>query len=407
MISKEVLEDITEGWAEDIQKENVIHRDLTEEAEDTMDHEEVTVIKGVRRAGKTFILYELFQKYGGLYINFEDERLFDFTLDDFERLYDIANVTGKKILYMDEVQNIEGWEKFVHRIHRKLKVFVTGSNSSLLSSDYSKALVGRTRTLSVTPLLYNEFLRFSDKKVGRESFLEYMELGGFPRIALTGHRSLAKEYLDRIIYRDILGTEKVMHPDSISRLALYLLSNVGKEFSYRSLRDVCGVKHENTVKEYLHMLREAFLIDMIKRYHLSLRKQESYGKKVYSVDPAFIHIGKKLNGDHGRILENIVYLHLKKIHEDIYFGKNNKEVDFVICDSLKPIEILNVTYEAEVESTLKREISSLEYFAKQYEVPGGLISLYPCKVPEHIEFHLAHRYLNKLRNPLRKTDFSL
>ncbi len=402
MISKEVLEDITEGWAEDIQGEHVIHRDLTERAEDTIEQEEVTVIKGVRRAGKTFILYELFQKYGGLYINFEDERLFDFTLDDFERLYDIANVAGKKILYMDEVQNIEGWEKFVHRVHRKLKVFVTGSNSALLSSDYSKALVGRTRTLSVTPLQYKEFLRFRENKVGRESFLEYMELGGFPRIALTGHRSLAKEYLDRIIYRDILGTEKVMYPDSISRLALYLLSNVGKEFSYRSLRDVCGVKHENTVKEYLNMLKEAFLIDMIRRYHPSLRKQESYGKKVYSVDPAFVHIGKRLDRDHGRVLENIVYLYLQKAREDIYFGKNHKEVDFVICDGLKPIEVLNVTYEAEAESTLEREISSLEYFAKKYDVPAGLVSLYPCNVPEDVQFHLAHRYLEKLRSPLRK-----
>ncbi len=394
MVQKEIIEDIVAGWSEDIAKERVIERDLATKIEATLKHEEVTVIKGVRRAGKTFILYYLFQKYGGVYINFEDERLYDFGQEDFEKLFDIAQRDDQKYLYLDEVQQVKGWEKFAHRAHRKIKMVVTGSNSSLLSSDYARSLVGRTKSFSVYPLSYMEFLRFTSKKRNRNSFENYMDIGGFPRVVITGDRSLANEYLDRIIYKDILGTENIKHPDAIRTLAHYLLSNIGKEFSFRSLTDICSLKHESTVKDYLGYLRDAYLIDVMNKYDPSLKAQESYGKKVYSIDTAFISLGKRMDKDQGRILENVMYLYLKRTGNELFYGKNNKEVDFIVCDGLKPMRVINVTLEASDEDTLKRELSSLDYFKNKYNVPGELIALYPCKVPDNIEFHLAHRYLN-------------
>jgi predicted AAA+ superfamily ATPase len=393
MVSKDVLEDVIDEWTEEIANENVIHRDITESIEETLKYEEVTVIKGVRRAGKTFTLYELFQKHDGIYINFEDERLYDFTLEDFEKIMDILNQKNANILYLDEVQEVSGWEKFAHRSHRKIKIVVTGSNSRLLSSEFSKSLVGRTKSYSIYPLSFSEFLRFKKLKSSRNSLSEYMKFGGFPRIVLTGDLTLAKEYFNRIIYRDILGREKVMYPEAMKTLAMYLLSNIGKEFSYRSLRPVSGLKHENTVKDYLGMLKEAFLVHVINRYHPSLKVQESYGKKLYSIDPAFIHLGKRGSPDSGRILENIVFLHIMRKDPDIYFGKNKKEIDFIICRGLKPKKIVNVTYEADTEDTKEREITSLSHFQKEMSIEGEMVSMYPFKVPGDIELFLAHRYL--------------
>ena len=305
MISLSVLEDIVEEHAKYIEREKVVHRDRTDEVKKSLELEEITVVKGVRRAGKTFILYELFRENGGLYINFEDERLQDFSLEDFEKLHDISKRIKANILFLDEVQVVKGWEKFAHRAHRRIKIVVTGSNSSLLGSDYSSALVGRTKSYSVFPLSYGEFLRFRNLASERNSLLDYMNIGGFPRIVLTGDMGLAREYLDSIIYRDLVGHHDIRNPQALRALIIYLLSNIGKEFSYRSLKTVTGIKHDQTIKEYIGLLEEVFLVETIRRYSPSLKKQATYGKKIYAIDPAFIHLGKRENGDHGRILENI------------------------------------------------------------------------------------------------------
>jgi predicted AAA+ superfamily ATPase len=393
MVSKDVLEDVIEEWTEEISNEKVIHRDISGEIEKTLNYEEVTVIGGVRRSGKTFTLYELFQKHGGIYINFEDDRLYDFTIDDFEKVVDITKKNNQKILYFDEVQEVSGWEKFAHRTHRKIKILVTGSNSRLLSSEFSKSLVGRTKSYSIYPLSYSEFLRFRKLKRSRNSLSDYMKVGGFPRIVLTDDLSLANEYFERMIYRDILGREKVMYPEAVKTLAIYLLSNIGKEFSYRSLKNICGVKHENTVKDYIGKLKEAFLIQVINRFHPSLKIQESYGKKAYAIDPSFVHLGKRGGPDRGRILENMVFLHLLREGYEVYFGKNKKEVDFVICEGLKPQRIMNVTYEAETMETKERELASLLHFQKEIDVEGAIVSMYPFKLSKDIELLLAHRFL--------------
>ncbi len=393
MVSRDVLEDIIDEVTEEITNENVIHRDITDKIEKTLDYEEVTIIKGVRRSGKTFTLYELFQKHGGIYINFEDDRLYDFTMEDFEKIMDITKKNNQYILYLDEVQEVSGWEKFAHRTHRKIKILVTGSNSKLLSSEFSKALVGRTKSYSIYPLSYPEFLRFKKMKRSRNSLSDYMKIGGFPRIVLTSDMSLANEYFERTIYRDILGRKKVMYPEAMKILALYLLSNIGKEFSYRSLKTVSRLKHENTVKDYIGMLKEAYLIHVINRFHPSLKVQESYGKKIYAIDPSFAHLGKRASLDSGRILENMVFLHLLRKGYDIYFGKNKKEVDFIICEGLKPQKIMNVTYEVETKETKERELASLSYFQKEIGVKGEMVSMYPFKTPKDIELLLAHRFL--------------
>jgi predicted AAA+ superfamily ATPase len=393
MTSKDIIEDVVEYWSEEIEHSNVIQRDLMGDLLRSSKMEEVTVLKGVRRSGKTFMLFGLMKKIGGTYINFEDERLTNFSVEDFEKLFDIAIKKDKKILYLDEVQEVKGWEKFAHRIHRKLKLFVTGSNSKLLSSDFSKSLVGRTKSMISKPLNYNEFLRFKKLPNKRESFLEYMDIGGFPRVVLTGDKDLAREYYDRIIYRDIIAKSNIRNPEALKNISNYLLSNIGKEFSYRSLKQISGLNHETTVREYVDLLQDGFLLKILKGYSPSLKKQEGYSKKIYSVDPAFIHLGKRPEKDSGRLFENIVYNNIQN-RADIYFWKNTYEVDFILCSGLKPNSAINTTYEATEESTLSREIEGLKKISKKLEIPSFLVSVYPIKgLTESVEHRIAHRFL--------------
>ena len=307
--------------------------------------------------------------------------------------FDIAMEADRRILYLDEVQEVPGWEKFAHRVHRRMKVFVTGSNSRLLASDFSKGLVGRTRSFRAHPLLYNEFLEFRGKRNSRKAFLEHMKTGGFPRIVLTGDVRLAGEYLDRIIYRDIVGRNDIRHPEALRSIASFLLSNVGKEFSYRTLRNVSDLGHESTARDYVAHLESGFLLRVINAYSGSLRKQATYGKKVYAVDPAFISLGKRWDDDEGRVRENVVFNHLVD-QGDLYYLKENGETDFLLCEGLRPVRAVNVAFEAPEDATVRREVRGLASAMERYDVPAELVSVYPVKgLPEGIENRLAHRYL--------------
>ncbi len=397
MTSKDVIQDVVDYWAEEIGSETVHRRNLTPMLAESIEREEVTVVQGVRRSGKTFMLYGLLREHGGTYVNFEDERLIGFTVEDLDKLHDIAMEADRRILYLDEVQEVPGWEKFAHRVHRRMKVFVTGSNSRLLASDFSKGLVGRTKSFRCHPLLYNEFLEFTGRRNGRRSFLDYMGTGGFPRIVLTGDVGLAREYLDRIIYRDIVGRNDIRHPDALRTIAGFLLSNVGKEFSYSTLREVGGLGHESTARDYVAHLESGFLLGVVNAYSGSLRKQATYGKKVYAVDPAFISLGKRWDEDEGRVLENVVYSHLVG-RGDLFYLKGNGETDFLVCEGLRPVRAVGVTFEAGEESTVRREARALTAATSAHGVPAELVSVYPVKgLPEGIENRLAHRYLAAMR----------
>jgi predicted AAA+ superfamily ATPase len=393
MTTRDVIEDVISYWDDQIEGEKIEKREIFHPVAASSQQEEITVIKGVRRAGKTFILYWLKKIQGGVYVNFEDERLSDMTLSDLDKILDVASARGSRFLYLDEVQALQGWEKFAHRTIRKAKIFVTGSNSKLLTSEYSKALTGRTKSFTVYPLSFKEFLEFKGVVPSQSTVIDYLRTGGFPRIVMTGDISLAREYFDRIIYRDVAATGGITDVDALRAVAMYLLSNVGKEFSYRSLISVSGLRHESTIKNYVGALKDAYLLDILQRYHPSLRVQQTHGKKVYSVDPAFIALGKRMDQDLGRILENVVYLHLKRSVSDLYYARNTHELDFLACQGLKPMKGVSVCLEAPDPPTLKREISQMEYFRTRMGIPIELVSLDPIPVPDPIDQRLAHRYL--------------
>ncbi len=400
MTSRERIKEIVEYYEEEIRRAEIKKRKIMQAIKKTLDMEEITAIAGVRRAGKTYLMYWIAKTYEGTYLNFEDERLSDFKVEDFEKLFSVVLEKKNKILLLDEVQNVKTWEKFAARIQKRMKIFVSGSNSSFLSSEFSSILTGRTITLNVSPLSFQEYLDFKNIKNRNKEMLraeteKYINIGGFPRIVLTENKKLIHEYFNRIIYRDIIPRFSIKKPNAIYRLAVYLLSNLGKKFSYRKLKAVCELKHETTIKDYVSYLEKAFLINVVKKYDHSLKKQEIMPKKVYAVDTAFSDIGKTHKMDRTRFLENLIYNELKKRYPyaDISYEEKKKEVDFILAENFKPIAGINVAYEITDEKTFEREMAGLMELKKG--IKKVLITLYTPKfeIPNGIKYLNAVDFL--------------
>lgn len=374
MIPLILLKRVIEENSNEINNTDIKRREVIPDLEKAMKMKEITVLSGIRRSGKSYLMYYLAKKFGGAYINFDDERLINFDVQDFDRLY---NLTGGKTLFLDEVQNIKGWERFANRIQTKTKLVVSGSNSSLLSSEFTTRLTGRTITFDIYPLSYSEFLNFKNLKPAIDTFEKYLDIGGFPRIVETEEKVLIKEYFNLIIYKDIIPRFNIKHAESLRELAVYLISNIGKPYTYRSLTKVIDIQHEMTIKEYIKHIESAFLLSSLSRYHPSLRKREALPKKIYSIDPLFSTIGFSDETIRSRLLENVVYLHLIKLfgRNNVYYYLEKNEVDFLITKNMRPTIAINVAYAIYDNNTLKREIAGLLSLDKN--IKKYLITLYP------------------------------
>ncbi len=394
MISTIQLKRIIEEQQEEVKHAKIKPREIIPELEASMDLEEITILTGARRSGKTYLMYHLAQKYDGIYINFEDERLIGFDVKDFEKLHYLI---GEKPLLMDEVQNVEGWEKFARRVHRKNKVIVSGSNVQLLNSEFATALTGRTLTFQVFPLSYKEFLSFKGLSPSVSSFENYLDIGGFPRIVETGKKEFIREYFEMILYRDVVPRFNIKHIGALRTLALYLLSNVGKPFSYRSLLQITGMKHEMTIKNYVQYLESSYLIFTLYKYHPSFKTRERSPKKAYTVDPLFPTLGTPDISIRSRLLENIIYIHLIKQYgkENVYYYQDKQEIDFLIAQKLQPSIAMNVSYSITDKKTFNREINAL--LRLNPKIKKYLITLYPLNfdLPDGINYISAIDLLTK------------
>ncbi len=351
-----LLRQIVEEHTETMIKRKLLPRDVEGEIEQYREREEVIVLTGPRRVGKTSVMARLLRRWGGAYIDFEDERLAAFSVEDFQTLNSITEGP----LFLDEVHNVRGWEKFVRRIHLQRKVVVSASNSAYIEGDYASALTGRTITFTVLPLSLDEFAAFK----GRDPYQvqeDYLSTSAFPAVALTGDKSLLREYFHAILYRDVLPRLGRANPQGIVSLASYLLSNVGKPFTYRSLAPVAGVKREVTVEKYVKMLEKAYLLEVVEKWDPSLKRMRFYEKKAYGVEHGITSIFPRPSADAGRLFENAVLLNLHHLfpRHKVCFSKNGGETDFVVCEGLKPVAAFNATYEL-TRKNLRRETAPLE-----------------------------------------------
>lgn len=383
------------------QNKNKFYKDLGIERENLHAFEKyikiphVIVISGIRRSGKSTLLSQIADKYykrDVYYISFEDERLLDFTVKDFDMLYEVfVEVFGQKeVFFFDEIQNIDKWELFVRRMYdNKFKFFVTGSNASMVSKELGTRLTGRNITSNLFSFSFVEFLKFNNITIQEESFYiteergkikkyfdSYMRAGGMPEYLKYKEDEILKKIYEDILYRDIVSRYEISDVKALRELSFYLLSNVGNEYSYNNLKNVVRLKSENTIKNYVNYLENTLLLYTLNKFSYSLKTQYLSQKKIYCADNGIINaIAFSFSKNKGTYLENAVFLELKRRYEEIYYYKtlNNREVDFLVRGKHKKILLFQVCYDLNNKNTHDREVKGLVEAMEELKVKEAVI----------------------------------
>ncbi len=326
---------------------------------------QIVVISGIRRSGKSTLLRQFSALYKEfLYINFDDDRLLDFSLADVPTLMLVFEkiLPGIKIIFIDEIQNVAGWERFVRRIHDEgYKVFLTGSNAKLLSAELGTHLTGRYAKITLYPFSFKEVLKFRSISTDRittkkkaailAEFDRYLTGGGFPEYLKYADTEYLKRTYDDILFRDIIGRSGIREVKAFRQLAHYLFTNLANTASYNALKKVLGFKSVVSVRDYVGFLEEAYLVFELFKFDYSLKKQYVNDKKIYCIDNGMRNaVAFRFSGDQGRLLENLVFIELLRRGDPVYFFKNASECDFVIENRGKVISAIQVCYEMSPEN---------------------------------------------------------
>lgn len=353
------------------------------------------VVSGIRRCGKSTLLRQVLSKHykTGVYsFNFEDERLVDFSAEDFNSLYEVfLELYGeRKVFFFDEVQNVPQWETFVRRMQEKgCKFFLTGSNASLLSRELGTKLTGRNINIELFPFSFDEFLAFQGFELSKnfmsltleraslkKYFAQYLEHGGMPEYLKYQEPLLLKRVYEDILYRDIVARYGIKQVKPLRELGLYLLSNLGTTFSYNNLKKVLGLGSMNTIKRYADFFENSYLIFLVGKFSYSLKSQFVGLKKIYCIDNGLAQsVAFAFSKNKGKFLENLVFLELRRKFSEIYYYKtsNNLEVDFLIRSGKKNLSLIQVTDNLDHEKTRNREINALLKAMNELQLKTALI----------------------------------
>ncbi len=385
-------------WAnKPFQKEGIIERPVQKEILESLKLKQIKDVIGVRRSGKTTLLYlvigELIQKKVQpqkiFFLSFDEINLSTASFDEIDRA--IAQIEIEpEYLFLDEAQEKMNWERWVKQLYdsgKFKKIFVSGSSASLLSKDVGKLLSGRHITTVVYPFSFREFLKaygwgnFSRNYLLSEKnkLLHYLDLylkhGGFPETIakndINVNRILSNIYND-IISRDI-ATRYSIEREKIDLLAKYLFTNFTKEYSYNNLAKNIGINIE-TVERYLEYLKESFLLFSLDLFSYKLKVQYKQTKKIYAIDNGLRNsIAFRFSEDLGQLYENVVYLELKRREKEIYYWKRKEEVDFLVKEGLKVVELIQVCQSLSDKKIKAREIKGLLEASKEFKVREATI----------------------------------
>lgn len=334
------------------------------------------IVSGVRRCGKSTLLHQLLKKKHteSLYINFDDPRLYDFEISDFQKLDQLIAEAGNRVLMFDEIQIIKGWERYVRqKLDENFKVFVTGSNASLLSKELGTSLTGRHITSELFPFSFKEFCRFKDIEPNEHTTKEYMQLGGFPEYLKNPIEEILANLLDDILIRDIAVRYGIKDIRGLKRLTVFLLSNIGNLTSANKLREPAGINSTTTILEYLSHLEQSYLVSLVPMFDYSLKKQTINPKKIYAIDMGLVTSNvNRIKGDEGHKLENMVYNTLRLRYKDIYYHRRDNECDFIILEKGAITQAIQVCMELNADNQ-SREFDGLIDALKFYKLTEGYI----------------------------------
>ena len=368
----------------------------------------IITITGTRRAGKTYLCFQKIKqlikngipKENILYINFEDEKLIGAKTDDLNELletyYELSNIDKKHNLYLflDEIQNVKNWDAWIRRIHdtnKNIKLIITGASSKLLSKEISTKLRGRTFNIEVFPLSFKEFLKWKkikydlntisyskDKINVKKNFTQYLKKGGYPALISENvpRENILQSYYESMIFKDIVERNEIKEIKKLKILASLLFESVSKEMSYNKLsnklKSIGYSLSKNTIIEYISYFEDAYLFFQNLKYEYSISKQLGSIKKLYCIDNGLLNsVSFKFSEDIGKLLENLVFIELKRRYKKIYYHRKNYECDFLIKEKDKVVNAIQVS--RLLDDNYKREINGLIEAMDAYSLEEGII----------------------------------
>lgn len=409
-------------WKRDI--ESGIHRQAyVNKLLEFIESDKVISIIGVRRGGKSTLIKQMAKlliekgtpRNDILIINFEEPQFENVDLKFLVRIYysylEIIKPQKKPYVFLDEVQNVKKWERFVRSTNEKKEAYivVSGSSSKLLSEELATVLTGRQLYFEVFPLSFKEFLNFKNINIKekkeillnalqiKRSFREYLQYGGFPEVALNNNEEFKRRvlisYYEDIINRDIVQRFKVKKIPQLKSLAQFYLTNISSYITFNSVSKFIKLPVE-TIRRFSSYIEISDLVFFLKRFSFSIKEQENSARKVYSIDVGLSNaVGFRFSNNWGRLAENIVALKLKETEMvsplvEIYYWKNqygNKEVDFVVKDGLKIKYLIQVCWDISAEKTKIREVSGLLHAMEEFKLKQALVITEDYESEEEIE----------------------
>ena len=368
---------------------------------------QVITITGPRRAGKSFVMRQMAKQLINkghnpkdiMHVNLEDPRFTEsgvlFLEKIFETYREYISPQNTPILFLDEIQEIEGFEKWVRMMHElsKAKIIISGSNARILSRELGTLLTGRHLDMEVFPLSFREFLSFNNialtnkmDLIGKESEIKgalrkYIEYGSFPEVALSEQKKeILLSYFEDVITKDLLRRFNIKKTQDLRAIAKHYLSNISALSTFKSIERSLDMSI-TSVKSYTGYLEQAYLLFPLKRFSFKVKEQEKSPRKIYAIDTGLCNaVGFRFSENDGRLAENVVFVALKRKQNlnpdmELFYWKDvhHREVDFVIKDGLKVTNLIQVCWNVQDEKTKNRELRSLRKAMEELNVTNATV----------------------------------
>ncbi|MBU6389676.1 ATP-binding protein [Patescibacteria group bacterium] len=386
-LTKELLASVLKEQSSAFMKRDLgVRREILPQINNFLQAPYILVVTGLRRVGKSTLLAQIAREYlkdEYYFVNFEDERLLNFQVQDFDLLHEtLISLFGEKTTFLfDEIQNVPQWERFVRRLHDQgFKFIVTGSNASLLSQELGTRLTGRSVRVELFPFSFREFLQFrkvtlpdmtvlttTEKGLFLKLAGDYLRWGGIPDALKYPGLDIHKTLYDDVLYRDIAARYQIDNVRSLKELAFYLVSNISSPVSFNKLKELLKLGSVNTVKNYVDYLENSWLFFIANKYAYSVKEQQIAAKKVYSIDTGLIQsVGFSFSKNIGKLMENAIFLDLRRKGQDIHYYKTERdfEVDFFLP---KENAFIQVAQNFDRAETRERELRALVEAAAEHQ----------------------------------------
>ncbi|MFV0480619.1 MAG: ATP-binding protein [Campylobacteraceae bacterium] len=344
---------------------------------------QIQVLQGIRRSGKSSIFKLLINHLSEninpkkiLYINLDDPFFVKYSHEP-EKLYEIVEIAEKitqekiEYLFLDEIQAISHWEKYIKSVYDNenfSKIFITGSNTSLLNDNLSSLLSGRYLSTHIFPPSFKELLNingivnfedlFENSSKVLNIFDSMLKFGSFFEVFTQKNDDIKREilinYFDTIVFRDCISLHDIRDSKSFKELGFYLLNNMSSLYSYTSLSKAVKL-NDKSIKEYISYFENCYFLYEIKQFSYSFKEQLNNKKKIYTIDNGFLSLGYNFSQNRGKLLENLIFSELQKAGKDIYFFNSNYECDFLIKEKNGEFIAIQACFELNNDNK-KREV---------------------------------------------------